>query len=311
MYYMPNKDWKLNDVTYSPFKVENHPSFLIGNKYGNLSHIAFNDTSKRGDCFSFVKQLYNLTNLDEVLRKIDGDFQLGLGNGVKGDYKVITSQYKQPEITKRNSLIQVITRKFLKEELAYWNEYHQDLQDLRDNNVYSIKTLYFNKQKFPLKDTDLRFGYYYPKGGFWKLYIPFAKNKKNKWLGNVPLQTSWGLENLNKEYNTLIVKSLKDYLVCKKVCPYIFGVQNESLAAFSGETIDYTKEHSKEVFYGGDSDEPGKKASYLITSTLGYRHINPPDHLKNECCKDFADMGKIKGLDSLKQHFVSKNLLSL
>ena len=54
-------------------------------------------------------------------------------------------------------------------------------------------------------------------------------------MGNVPLQTSWGLENINEEQNTIITKSLKDYMVVKKVYNHVAGVQNESLAAFSEE----------------------------------------------------------------------------
>jgi len=306
-HYMPTKDWKLNDVTNSPFGPDENPSFLIGNKFGSLTHIAFNDTSKRGDCFSFVKQLYNLASLNDVLEKIDSDLGLGI-RGVKKDYQTVIGTYKQPEITKRNSFIQVVTRKFTNEELAYWAQYYQTIDDLRANNIYSIKELFFNRQKFPLKDTELRFGYFYPNGGFWKIYRPTA-NKKSKWMGNVPLQTPWGIENLRKGENSLICKSLKDYMVCKKVFPYVCGIQNESLEAFSEDFIEKVKESSDTVFYGGDSDNPGKKASYAITGTFGFKHINPPDNLLESCCKDFADMGKIRGLEEVKKHFLIKNLI--
>ena len=40
-YYMPDHDWKLNKVTYSPFRTENNPSFVIGNKRGFISFIDF------------------------------------------------------------------------------------------------------------------------------------------------------------------------------------------------------------------------------------------------------------------------------
>lgn len=306
-YFMPTKDWTLNEVTKSPFSEDRHPSFIIGNKYGNITHIAFNNTALRGDCFSFVKQLYNLSTLDDVLSKIDTDMGLGI-RGIKKDYKSIISSYEQPEITKRNTFIQVTTRKFTNEELQYWNQYHQNITDLRDNNIYSIKTLYFNKQKFPLKDTELRFGYFYPNGGYWKVYQPLA-SKKNKWLGNVPLQTSWGEKNLQKDKNGLVCKSLKDYLVCKKVFAHVCGVQNESLAAFSEDFVTLLNSTSKSMFYGGDSDKPGKEASYAITKTFGFRHINPPDPLLQECCKDFADMGRYKGLKALESHFLQKNLI--
>ena len=76
-WYMPDKSWKLNAVTYSPFRNENNPSFLIGNRYGKLSFVDFADGTKKGDCFTFVKLLYNLHTIDDVLKLIDRDFGLG------------------------------------------------------------------------------------------------------------------------------------------------------------------------------------------------------------------------------------------
>jgi len=304
-YYMPTRDWKINSVTFSPFRNESHPSFLIGNKHGYMSFIDFADTSKRGDCFWFVKMLYHLSTLDDVLRKIDGDFGLGISGGEKKDYKLITSSYKQPEAVKRYSLIQVVTRKFTNRELEYWNSYHQSLDDLRVNNIYAVKHVYLNRQKFPVPEKEMVFGYLY-NGGHWKIYRPFG-DRKNKWISNVPLLTSYGLNNLDKEYNSLICKSLKDYLVCRKIYPYVCHVQNESLAAFSEETVEFIKQTSKEVFYAGDSDVPGKRASYDITNAFKFKHINPPDILLPDI-KDFADWGKEKGLEEVNNHFIKKGL---
>ena len=307
MYYMPDKTWKLNQVTLSPFRKERNPSFVIGNKSGNLSFIDFADTSKRGDCFHFVKLLFNISTIDEVLKMIDRDFGLGISSGKDvGKYKMIVGNYKQPEeLGKRYSLIQVKTRKFTNEELAYWNSYHQDISDLRENNIYSISKLYLNRQSFPLKETELRFGYLYD--GHWKIYVPYTTNKRGKWLSNVPLSTAKGLENLRPDKNTLICKSLKDYMVCRKVYPHVCHIQNESTAALSDEVVEFIKNNSKEVFYGGDSDVPGKKASFAITESFGFRHINPPDNLLPEV-KDFADWAKLKGLEVIRLHFRKKGL---
>jgi len=181
-WYMPDKSWKINQVTYSPFRQENNPSFLIGNKHGRLSFIDFADTSRRGDCFTFVKTLYNLQCIDDVLKMIDRDFNMGIANGAPTqEYKKIISEYKQPEdLGKRYSMIQVKTRKFTQEELAYWNQYHQDIQDLRDNNIYSVSKVYLNKQLFPIKDNELRFGYFYD--GHWKIY-PHCCAVQNEGMG--------------------------------------------------------------------------------------------------------------------------------
>ena len=172
MRYMPDKSWKLNHVTYSPFRQERNPSFLIGNKHGFISFIDFADTNLRGNCFQFVKLLFSFATHDDVFKHIDKDFGLGILSGSSTeDYKQIVSQYKQPEITKRNSLIQVITRKFNTTELEYWNQYHQSVDDLRANNVYAIKKVYLNKQLFYIKESELTFGYLYD--GHWKIYRPF------------------------------------------------------------------------------------------------------------------------------------------
>lgn len=307
MYYMPNKDWELNQVTLSPFKIERHPSFLIGNKHGNISYIAFNDTSKRGDCFNFVKQLHNLSNLDEVLRRIDTDFQLGLSGGVKGDFKQITSSYKQPEITKRNTLIQVSTRKFTKEELAYWNEYHQDITDLRNNNIYSIKTLYLNKQRFALKDSELRFGYFYD--GFWKIYVPFA-DKKRKWLpNNVPIVAMDGKDNIKNCDTAFINKSKKDHMVVSKIFPCSCAVQNEGVACFSPENVEYLKSNSKRQVLSFDGDIVGVENSQQITKMFEFGYCNVPRKYLLEGIKDWAALGRQYGIKTVEEVLKQKGIL--
>ena len=119
-YYVPHK-WKLNQATNSPLHEDNHPSFLIGNKNGNLTFIDFT-TGDKGDVFEFIKVLYSLSSIDEVLRKIDYDMGLGFNSKENvGEYKKIVSQYKQPEEIKEKhySIIQCVTRKFTNEELIY------------------------------------------------------------------------------------------------------------------------------------------------------------------------------------------------
>lgn len=306
-YYMPSKDWKLNEVTPSPFKIDKNPSFLVGNKCGNITHIAFNDTSKRGDCFNFVQQLFNLTSLHEVCKKIDQDFGLGLSNSPLKDYKQVISEYKQPEITKRTALIQVITRKFTKEELFYWNMYHQDIEDLKSNNVYSIKTLYFNKSKFPLSDTELRFGYFYD--GFWKLYRPFNK-KKEKWMpNNTPITKMDGLDKIKNCDVAFINKSKKDHMVISKVFDCSCAVQNEGIACFSEENINYLKSNSKKQILSFDSDITGVENSQQITQLFNMDYCNVPKSYLKEGIKDWAELAKVHGLEEIKKVLKQKNIL--
>lgn len=307
-WYMPDKSWKINQVTYSPFRNEKNPSFVIGNKHGRLSFIDFGDTSKRGDAFSFVKMLYNLTNIDETLKLIDKDFGLGISSAPTGDYKKIISEYKQPEdLGKRYSLIQVKTRKFTQEELAYWNQYHQDVQDLRDNNIYSIDSVYLNKQRFPMKDNELRFGYFYD--GYWKIYRPFA-DKKSKWMpNNVPITTMDGLKDIEHCRIAFINKSKKDYMVMKKVFPCCCAVQNEGLGCFSPENVQYLKEHSDVQILSFDADSTGVTNSQQITKMFDFEYCNVPRLYLKEGIKDWADLAKAHGLKAIEDYLIEKQIL--
>ena len=307
-WYMPNKSWKLNQVTLSPFRQENNPSFVIGNKHGGISFIDFADTSKRGDCFTFVQMLYNLAGVEDVLKMIDRDFGLGIANGKPTEeYKKVVAEYKQPTQEKRYSLIQVVTRKFTQEELAYWNQYHQDLEDLRANHVYSIKKLYFNKQLFPLKETELRFGYFYD--GHWKIYRPFG-SKKEKWMpNNVPITAMDGKEDIVNCELAFINKSKKDYMVMKKVFPCCCAVQNEGIGCFSPENVEYIKANSDKQILSFDSDVTGVQNSQQITKLFDFDYLNVPKRYLKEDIKDWADLAKKHGLKRIEDYLRFKAIL--
>jgi len=305
-YYMPYKEWSLDRITKSPFHEDKTPSFMIGHREGGLYHIDFSRALYRGGCFDFVQQLLDLSSLDEVLKRIDVDFGLGISSSSTKDYKRIISEYKQPEdLGKRYSLIQVKTRKFTQEELQYWKQYSITKEDLISNNIYSIETVYLNRQKYPLKETELRFAYLY-EGSYWKIYSPH-ENRKKKWLSNVPLNLAYGLNNLQPNKNTLITDSLKDYMVCRKVYEHVCQVQNESISAFSKETVNYINDNSKYIYLGYDSDTAGKMASNYITKTFGWKHINTPDKYLPEI-KDWSDWTKECGLEVIRNHFITKGL---
>jgi len=309
MFYMPHKSWKLNVVTLSPFRNERNPSFIIGNKHGKLTYIDFADTSKRGDCFTFVQQLFNLAGMRDVLLMIDRDFKLGISTGeMTEEYKKITSAYKQPEnLGKRYSLIQVVTRNFTQEELAYWNQYHQDIEDLKKNQVYAIKKLYFNKALYPLKDTELRFGYFYD--GHWKIYRPFG-DKKSKWVpNNVPITVMDGKEDIVNCETAFINKSKKDYMVMKKVFPCCCAVQNEGVGCFSPENVEYLKANSDRQILSFDSDVTGVKNSQQITKLFDFGYVNVPKRYLKEDIKDWADLAKTYGLKRIEDYLRFKTIL--
>jgi hypothetical protein len=282
---------------------------MIGNKLGYLMFIDYADTSLRGDCFNFVQKLHSLPSVSDTLKMIDRDFGLGFSTGIMtGEYKKIISEYKQPEIEKRYSLIQVKTRKFTNRELEYWAEYHQDLQDLRDNNVYSIKELYLNKQRFPLGEDELRFGYLY-EGQYWKIYRPYA-DKKHKWMpNNVPITAMDGKENIKDCSVAFINKSKKDFMVMKKIFPCSCAVQNEGLGCFSHENVEYLKANSDRQILSFDADDVGVQNSKQITEMFDFEYTNVPRQYLAEGIKDWADLAKAHGLKVIEDYLKSKQIL--
>ena len=309
-YYMPHSDWKPNLVTFSPFRNEKTPSFMIGNKHGRLTFIDFGDTSKRGSCFDFVKMMFNILDYQDVLKMIDRDLGLGLSRDTNTqEYKRIVTEYKQPvRMSKTYSNIQVITKKFTKEELAYWAQYQIDIEDLKANNVYSMSKVYLNKQLFPCGLDELRFGYLY--GDKWKIYRPYAKDKRSKWVpNNVPITAMDGKENIKDCDVAFINKSKKDYMVMKKLFPCSCAVQNEGLGCFSPENVEYIKSNSASQILSFDSDITGVENSQQITQLFDFDYCNVPRKYLSEGIKDWADLARVHGLKAIEDYLIEKQLI--
>jgi DNA primase len=308
-WYMPNKKWEVNRTTHSPFRNESRPSFTIYSKDGKLFYLDFSDPHYRGNCFNFIMQLFNVGYI-ECLEMIDRDFNLGIRIKKRDDlpsHTEIISKYEQPEkLEKKYSHIQVIARKFTNEELEYWNQYHQDIQDLKDNNIYSIKKLYLNRSIVHLKETELRFGYFYD--GHWKIYRPFSKD--SKWFpNNTPITTMDGKDNLDKTKMAFINKSKKDYMVMKKIYPHSCAVQNEGVACFSEENVDFLKHNSSSQILSFDSDVAGVKNSKMVTEMFNFDYCNVPKYYLQEGIKDWADLAKKYGMQIIEHYLKQKFII--
>jgi len=308
-YYVPVANWEINRLMHSPFRNESNASFSIHSKDGRLYYIDFSDVHYRGGCFDFVQQLFNIS-YNESLELIDKDFNLGIRKRRTDgdvDYKHIISKYQQPEVLeKKYSHVQVITRKFTNEELEYWNQYYQDVSDLKENNIYSIKKLYLNRKLMPLSNTELRFGYLYEDS--WKIYRPF--NKEFKWVpNNVPITSMDGKENIVGSDLAFINKSKKDYMVIKKLYPYTCAVQNEGIACFSEENVEFLKSNSKRQVLSFDSDVPGVKNSKTVTNMFDFEYCNVPRCYLNEGIKDWALLAKTYGLIVVEHYLKQKGII--
>lgn len=309
--YYIGEDIPINRAFSSPMpnRRDNNPSFVINSKGGKLHHRDFADDTYSGDCVDFVQQQQMLVSYNDALRVINRDFGLGLGYGEdKGNIERRAPVFKAPLIEdRRESFIQVATKRFTEEELRWWGEYHITEQELKDNQIYSVDRLFVDRKRSSMKKGDLVFGYLYVDK--WKIYKPLAP-KEDKWLSSVSFFTPDQLDNVKVGCGKAIVtKSRKDLIIIKKIFPYVCGVQNESLQALSKETISHLRDSKAEVYINYDNDLAGKKSSIRITRQYGFKHINVPDDYTKHKIKDFSDMSKIMGMQAVEDYFKLKGLI--
>lgn len=290
--------FEINKKAFSPFRKEKVKSFSIFYVDNKLLYKDYAEIEYKGNCFKFVQQLFNILEYKDVLIKIAQDFGIIENNKIV-NYEII-QLYKQPDIVEKpKTIIQVKVRDFTDEELEYWKTYHISLLELKQNNIYSIKELYLNKQRVVL-NSELKFGYFNNK--CWKIYTPFSKDKNFKWFpNNIPITTMYGLENIVECDVCIITKSLKDYIVLRKVYQYVCAVQNEGSGCFSAENVKYLKENSKIQILNFDSDVAGVKNSQKLTKQFDFDYLNVPKQYLEKGINDFADLAKHYGLEIVKK----------
>jgi len=305
IYYKYYGKFTVNKICKNWMRKEDDPSFVIGNKTGILRHYDFSDFKWRGNCFNFVMQLYNC-NFHEALKIINDDFGLNLLGTSDGIKREIV-KYTPEVIVKQYSTIQMKVRKFTEEELKYWRSYGISESELKEEKIYSIKELYLNKQRFPLPEDELRFGYLY--GDRIKTYRPRSLAKV-KWLpNNCPLNYIEGKENIVNCDTLWITKSKKDKMVLLKLYPFVIAVQNESVGCFTTDNIKWIKENSKRQILLFDNDKAGKKASAMIAEQFGFEQFCVPDSYISDGISDFADLVRYYGIDKLEMLLIKKGLL--
>lgn len=314
-FWPAGKELKFNRTISSPFRTEDAPSFIIGNKYGPITYKDLGDYNFRGNVWQFIKQIEGLQNFNQVIAAVDQRFNLGYTTQKIEGKKVINWTVSKLEISVPPH-IQVSTRKFNKQELQYWNSYHQDITDLQREHIYACKEIYRNRKK--LSQTEMTFGYYCPDIDKWKLYRPLAPKKvknspPNAWKWDNSIGRLDYVEELDKMHGNIGIlgKSRKDRMVIRKATGIkaICSVQAEDPAALTDEVLYQIWERCRTKVAVTDSDKKGKEFSWWLCNEHGYIHCNTPDELLEEGINDFADMSKCKGLDAVTRHFRLKGII--
>lgn len=310
-YYL-GEDFDFKKKFSSPFRnggIDENPNLCFFP--GNQGRILFKDfaNGKTGDCFTFVQELFDLDYF-QSLKKVYTDFKLDVGTAT--DIQIFEKPF---EINKQSKLIQVIPKPFTDLELNYWGSYDITPEELKANNVFSVKKLYINKTLILNPQKDLRFAYVFDE--YIKIYSPL--NSKFKWISSTPNDFISGfnairqkISNNAQDEKIIISKSLKDQIVLSKIFKDVCSTQNESESAINQESLNILLEGYKpnNIYIAYDNDEPGVKASTYYSNKYNFNYVNVPKVFKREGIKDWADLVKIKDLDTVKNYLKIKGLFT-
>ena len=280
----------------SPFRRDTDPSFGLFQGGKMLMHKDFGDERYCGSCIDFVCQLKGLSYREAI-------------DTIIKDLKVSSKSVRRHNelfSVKEKTIIQIIDRSFNILDKAYWNKYGISIDDLKSENVFSVKELYINKQKIFIN--ELCFAYLFVDGDeeFLKIYQPTGKQK---WLSNVPVKRALHLDKLEHKSDVVtLAKSKKDKLVLKKLITDIYECQKEGTEVISNYLDSYFDANYDRKICFFDNDDPGKRANTAL-NPLGYEWINIPNNYYREGIKDPSDYVEKYGYKGLEEMLRRKDII--
>lgn len=295
---------------HSPFRSDKRrPNlrFFLGSK----GAILFKDFAcgLSGNWVEFVKKKYNL-GYNEALRKVYYDLGLDIGSESKYPMRINVPP-------KEKKLIQIVPKPFTLEDHLYWKQYELTYEELNNGNtkVFSIEKLYLNKQLLPSTPSELRFAYQFDQ--YLKIYTPYNTNGF-KWMSTTPNDYISGFDDIKykvfsgtQDEKLIISKSVKDEKILRKFFKDVCSTQNESPNAINRKNLETILKGYKpnNVYIMYDSDTPGVEASLYFTKNYGFNYLNTPKIYLREDIKDWADLVKFKGLDTMANYLKIKNMI--
>lgn len=288
-YYL-NAEIEINQVTLSPIrtsKADVLPSFRIF--YGRNNKLNWYDHGlggKGGDIFDLVRILFNLSNFQDAINKVNQDFELGW----QGKYVVEGKPLEalKPIIRDPADIDAVCHDDFTLKGFQYWKDYHISREILKEYNVRQVKYVLLDK-RFKTAD-ELSFSYRI--GKFLKIYQPHSV--EHKFINNYPPNYVEGLYQLMQRKDRrkdllIITKSTKDVMVLRMlgfdaIAP---KAENNPIPQFLLDTLEAEYDELVTLF---DPDAAGERARARYPYR-GLQHVPEPE----KKIKDTADFIKVYG----------------
>ena len=293
----------------SPFHKDSCPSFCIfRSRSGSLMYKDF-ATSDAGDCIRFVEKKLGIS-FKQALNQININFNLNLISKeefipvqeVQGLKDIIIQ-----EVSKDYVDIQIQVREWEIEDLTYWGNYGITKDLLSYYRVFpTAYTKMFGQVWSNHNKLNPCYAYLFNTEGqySYKLYKPFEKNKKKKWLtnsnGELVIQ---GIRQLTYTSKILIItKSLKDVMVLRTLGFEAIAVQSES-NLLSKDFMNYFESKYERIYLLFDFDLGGVKGTKRFRKTYPKLYIMFLQNIKTRRngCKDISDTRKLLGFNETKK----------
>jgi hypothetical protein len=306
----------------SPLRDDLIPSFGLfkSDKYGMTLYKDFAN-GESGNCFVFVKKLFNLDKVTDAYTRIASDFfmtQFETNTPIpSGKLKSYVAKSNIGNLQKERIEIKVKVRAWSNEDREYWFlKYGINISLLRECQVYPISHYFLNS--YCVKVTGIAYAFVENKDGAqtYKIYQPFGENK---WINNNNYSV-WELwtQMPATGKNLIITSSRKDAMVIKSLFdpkevtsnslqgenfkPKMI-VMEELAARFDNVLILYDNDKAKKENWG-------KIAAAKICKEydeLGIKQIEIPDIYEEKDISDYREVhGKEKSL-RLLTHLIHAN----
>lgn len=297
------------------FRDDGDPSASITEYQGRLWYKDFGDPlqDKAINIYQFIMRKYNLTFYDS-LKKINRDFNLGLGYNPKRDNMTDVGVAPVNNATKKNNNeervyypLKIKRTKWRKDHVDFWTKYDMTKQELKEMvnlfDIHAISHFWLTSKKvhnkmYPVNGIGFSYDYFQYKDVFFrKIYLPA---KKSIFFTNCNNMIVQGYDQLPKKGKLVfITSSLKDIIILRLAGFYAVAPSNEN--SFIPEKIfNELKERFDQViiFYDNDfnkKDNPGIKYAKKYSQKYAISYIHTPDNTE----KDPSDFSKTFGRKEL------------
>ncbi|MHA2064012.1 MAG: hypothetical protein ACXABY_06495 [Candidatus Thorarchaeota archaeon] len=267
----------------SPLRNDENPSFSFFK--ARNGKILFKDHAYNysGDCFEFIRRIYNIPTRSEAAVRILSDMK-------KGSYT--PSTYIVP-IDSPGKDIRIQTREWRNYDVWWWSQFGITVPTLKKFDVFPVQHLWINQELVGVAPRTYAYAEHKDNRISYKIYQPEHRDRSIKWLSNVDRTIHQGYSKLPQGGSLLIItKALKDVMSLYDTLDIsAIGLQGETVRVKPSVMNEY-KSRFTEVVVLFDSDPPGIQAAEKFSEANEIRSIIIPQSYE---CKDYSDLVRDHG----------------